>query len=182
MRHRTLILTFALALLALSAAVAGTANARAAFGQHDPWYANAVSTEGVTLITDTLAPGGGSAKSSPSFITDTLAPGGGSAAKPAPAFVTDTLAPGGGSVTTPGSRLTVDRLIRGDGRTQSPSYQFVTDTLAPGGGVSASSPTPGSNGFGWSDAGIGSAVTLGLLVLVLIASGLAVHRRRTVAV
>jgi hypothetical protein len=51
------------------------------YGGHDPWFKYAVSLSHqapVPLITDTLAPGGGSSQiQGYRFITDTLAPGGG---------------------------------------------------------------------------------------------------------
>jgi hypothetical protein len=68
-------------LLAIAATLTALA-APAALAKPDTWYANAVSqaqSSGTTLITDTLAPGGG-ASSMPvgaTFVTDTLAPGSG---------------------------------------------------------------------------------------------------------
>ena len=68
-------------LLAIAAALTALA-APAALAQHDTWYANAVSqgqSNGTTVITDTLAPGGGTSSMSlgTTFTTDTLAPGSG---------------------------------------------------------------------------------------------------------
>ena len=61
------------------------------------------------------------------------------------------------------------------------STQFVTDTLAPGGGLVTSSPA--ANGFDWSDAGIGAAITAGLmLILIGTARRLLSNRRSVVAV
>jgi hypothetical protein len=76
-------------------------------------------------------------------------------------FVTDTLAPGGGTAETAG-------------------YRFVTDTLAPGGGLVTSSPA--ANGFDWSDAGIGAAITAGLMLILIGATRLLSNRRSAVAV
>ena len=76
-------------------------------------------------------------------------------------FTTDTLAPGGGSA-------------------QSQGYRFVTDTLAPGGGVVAVSP--GVQGFDWTDAGIGAAGTVGLLLILLGGTRLMSQRRSALAV
>jgi hypothetical protein len=76
-------------------------------------------------------------------------------------FVTDTLAPGGGAAETAG-------------------YRFVTDTLAPGGGLVTSSPA--ANGFDWSDAGIGAAITAGLMLILIGATRLLSNRRSAVAV
>ncbi len=76
-------------------------------------------------------------------------------------FVTDTLAPGGGTAETTG-------------------YRFVTDTLAPGGGLVTSSPA--ANGFDWSDAGIGAAITAGLMLILIGATRLLSNRRSAVAV
>jgi hypothetical protein len=69
----------------------------------DPWFDYALSltrantTSGSHLITDTLAPGGGTAENTRgyTFVTDTLAPGGESTQTQAYRFTTDTLAPGG---------------------------------------------------------------------------------------
>jgi hypothetical protein len=74
-------------------------------------------------------------------------------------FITDTLAPGGGS------------------SSQTQGYRFITDTLAPGGG-SASVTAPASDGFNWSDAGVGAAAAAGGM-LALIGSALIVVRRNT---
>jgi hypothetical protein len=93
--------------------------------QHDPWFNYAVSTGGTTQ------------------------------------FVTDTLAPGGGTAETPG-------------------YRFVTDTLAPGGGLVTSAPA--ATGFDWSDAGIGAASSVGLLLILLGGAQLVSRRRSVVAV
>jgi hypothetical protein len=76
-------------------------------------------------------------------------------------FVTDTLAPGGGTADTAG-------------------YRFVTDTLAPGGGLVTTSPA--ANGFDWSDAGIGGAITAGLMLILIGATRLLSNRRSAVAV
>jgi hypothetical protein len=69
----------------------------------DPWFSYALSltranaTSSSPLITDTLAPGGGTAQTHGyTFVTDTLAPGGGSTQTQGYRFTTDTLAPGGG--------------------------------------------------------------------------------------
>ena len=69
-----------------------------------PIASMAATPQGYRFITDTLAPGNGSASAVPQqgyrFITDTLAPGGGSASavpKQGYRFITDTLAQGGGS-------------------------------------------------------------------------------------
>src|SRR6266545_3379682 len=102
-----------------------------------------------------------SAADSTRFVTDTLAPGGGTAETADPRFVTDTLAPGGGTAETPG-------------------YRFISDTLAPGGGLVTSSPA--ANGFDWSDAGIGAAITAGLMLILIGATRLLSNRRSAVAV
>ena len=76
-------------------------------------------------------------------------------------FVTDTLAPGGATAETPG-------------------YRFVTDTLAPGGGLVTSSPA--ATGFDWSDAGIGAASSVGLILILLGGAQLVSRRRSVIAV
>jgi len=58
--------------------------------------------------------------------------------------------------------------------------RFVTDTLAPGGGLVTSSPA--ANGFDWSDAGIGAAITAGLMLILIGATRLLSNRRSVVAV
>jgi hypothetical protein len=73
-------------------------------------------------------------------------------------FITDTLAPGGGSSSQP------------------QGYRFITDTLAPGGG-SSEVVVQGSNGFSWSDAGVGAGVAAGA-ILALIGSTLILIRRQ----
>jgi len=105
-----------------------------------------------------LADPPGLSQDSTQFVTDTLAPGGATPATPGYRFVTDTLAPGGVTAETPG-------------------YRFVTDTLAPGGGLVTSAPT--ATGFDWSDAGIGAASSVGL-VLILLGGAQLVSRRRSV--
>jgi len=60
------------------------------------------------------------------------------------------------------------------------STRFVTDTLAPGGGLVTSSPA--ANGFDWSDAGIGAAITAGLMLILIGATRLLSNRRSAVAV
>ena len=64
------------------AAVLAALTASAALAKQDPWYKNAVSSSAggsnAAFVTDTLAPGGGSARAQGyHFVTDTLAPGGG---------------------------------------------------------------------------------------------------------
>src|SRR5689334_4663275 len=59
-------------------------------------------------------------------------------------------------------------------RTQ--GYRLITDTLAPGGGAVLAGSATASSGFDWSDAGIGAAATLGLLLML--AGCRAVFRRR----
>jgi hypothetical protein len=108
----------------------------------------------------TLADPPGLSTDSTPFVTDTLAPGG-ATETPGYLFVTDTLAPGGGTTETPG-------------------YRFLTDTLAPGGGLVTSSPA--SNGFDWSDAGIGAASSVGLILILLGGAQLVSRRRSVVAV
>ena len=66
------------------AALVAALTAPSALAQPDTWFKNAVSSSA----------SGGNAK----FVTDTLAPGGGSAQSQGYRFVTDTLAPGGGVV------------------------------------------------------------------------------------
>lgn len=76
-------------------------------------------------------------------------------------LITDTLAPGGGAM----------HVSRPQG------YRFVTDTLAPGGGTAEQPVTvPVDHGFAWSDAGIGSLTTAGLLLIGL--GGAVLVRRR----
>jgi len=82
------------------------------------------------------------------------------AAQQSAPFITDTLAPGG---TTPVQ-----------------SYRFVTDTLAPGGGPSVV-PATASNGFDWSDAGIGAAGTAAIALLLLGGMRAVTSRRRVLA-
>jgi hypothetical protein len=95
-------------------------------------------------------------------------------------FVTDTLAPGGDTVQTTGSRFVTDTLAPGGGTAETAGYRFVTDTLAPGGGLVTSSPA--ANGFDWSDAGIGAAITAGLMLILIGATRLLSNRRSAVAV
>jgi hypothetical protein len=150
-----------LAGLAVTAAVFGGL-AHRALAAHDSWYGYAVSLTNAQ-------------QQSPAFITDTLAPGGKSVsgrdpwygyavsltqAQQSPAFITDTLAPAGKAP------------VQG--------YRFITDTLAPGGGSSEVS-APVSNGFDWSDAGIGAGVMAGI-ALMLLGSVRLLHRRNVVAV
>ena len=65
------------------AALVAALTAPAALAKQDPWFKNAVSSSAgggnATFITDTLAPGGGSAQTQGYrfVVTDTLAPGGG---------------------------------------------------------------------------------------------------------
>jgi hypothetical protein len=103
------------------------------------------------------------------FITDTLAPGGGRTHAPEPqgyGFITDTLAPGGGRTHAP----------------QPQGYRFITDTLAPGGGTAEQPVTVSVHrGFDWTDAGIGSLVTAGLLLIVL-GGSIVVRQRSRLAV
>ena len=60
------------------------------------------------------------------------------------------------------------------------STRFVTDTLAPGGGLVTSAPT--ATGFDWSDAGIGAASSVGLLLILLGGAQLVSRRRSVIAV
>jgi hypothetical protein len=69
-----------------AAAMLAALAAPAALAKQDPWFRNAVAHSAV----------GSNAK----FITDTLAPGGGTAETPGYRFISDTLAPGGGVVTS----------------------------------------------------------------------------------
>jgi hypothetical protein len=100
------------------------------------------------------APAGASPDRGYRWITDAPQP---------TSLITDTLAPGGGTVNAP----------------QPQGYRFITDTLAPGGGA-AVQPVAVSvgRGFAWSDAGIGSLVTAGALLIVLGGSMLVRHRMR----
>jgi hypothetical protein len=95
-------------------------------------------------------------------------------------FVTDTLAPGGATPATPGYRFVTDTLAPGGATAETPGYRFVTDTLAPGGGLVSSAPT--ATGFDWSDAGIGAASSVGLLLILLGGAQLVSRRRSVVAV
>jgi hypothetical protein len=83
--------------LAAPAALAGQK-----YSVNYPWF-NYTSSAGdsTRFVTDTLAPGGGTAETPGyRFISDTLAPGGGTAETPGYRFISDTLAPGGGVVTS----------------------------------------------------------------------------------
>ena len=93
-------------------------------------------------------------------------------------FITDTLGGNGGVVQAQGHRFTTDTLATGGGSSQPESYRFTTDTLAPGGGMQAAAPVAG---FDWSDAGIGAAATLGLVLLMLTGSLLVLRRRGRLA-
>ena len=95
-------------------------------------------------------------------------------------FVTDTLAPGGATAETPGYRFVTDTLAPGGATAETPGYRFVTDTLAPGGGLVTSSPA--ATGFDWSDAGIGAASSVGLILILLGGAQLVSRRRSVVAV
>jgi hypothetical protein len=150
-----------LAGLAVAAAVFGATSHRA-LAAHDSWYGYAVSVtnaqQSAPFITDTLAPGG-------KALVNGRDPWYGYAvsltqAQQSPSFITDTLAPGGKAP------------VQG--------YRFITDTLAPGGGPSEVS-APASNGFDWSDAGIGAGVMAGI-ALMLLGSARLLHRRNVVAV
>ena len=66
------------------------------------------------------------------------------------------------------------------GSAQSTGYRFVTDTLAPGGGIVSVGPV--SQGFDWTDAGIGAASTVGLMLVLLGGTRLLTHRHRVLAV
>lgn len=80
-------------------------------------------------------------------------------------FITDTLAPGGGHAAHVAKRQAA------------PGYTFITDTLAPGGGTAEQPATVSvDRKFAWSDAGIGSLVTAGLLLVAL--GGAVLVRRR----
>ena len=94
-------------------------------------------------------------------------------------FITDTLGGNGGVIQAQGYRFTTDTLATGGGASAQPErYRFTTDTLAPGGGMQAAAPVAG---FDWSDAGIGAAATLGLVLLMLTGSLLVLRRRGRLA-
>jgi hypothetical protein len=81
-------------------------------------------------------------------------------------FTTDTLAPGGDAKHA----------------SQPQGYRFITDTLAPGGGTAEQPVTVSvGRGFAWSDAGIGSLATAGLL-LILVGGAVLVRQRMRPAV
>lgn len=90
-------------------------------------------------------------------VPHTLAPGGTTASRSS--FITDTLAPGGSSAPAGG-------------------YRFITDTLAPGGGAGGTVTVRLGSGFSWADAGIGAAVSCGLLLFALATRQLVARRRR----
>jgi hypothetical protein len=90
-----------------------------------------------------------------------------------PRFTTDTLAPGGSS--SPGYHFITDTLAPGGGPTRVESYRFFTDTLAPGGGLVAAPSA--AEGFDWSAAAVGAAVTAGLLLALVGGMRLLLHRR-----
>ncbi|HXH97644.1 MAG TPA: hypothetical protein VNH40_10590 [Gaiellaceae bacterium] len=151
----------AAAVLLAHAAAAGNASS---YGPPDPWVRYALSLTGASttssspLITDTLAPGGGTAESNKGYT-----------------FVTDTLAPGG-SIQAQGYRFTTDTLAPGGGTTESnKGYTFVTDTLAPGGGQGGHFSS--TRTFSWPDAGIGAGVAVGS-IFCLFGGALALVRRR----
>jgi hypothetical protein len=85
-------------------------------------------------------------------------------------FITDTLAPGGGTHSPYDPR---------PARVQ--GYRFITDTLAPGGGTSQSVTVVTHRRFAWADAGIGAAVTVGSL-LILLGSTVVLRSRARLAV
>jgi hypothetical protein len=87
-------------------------------------------------------------------------------------FITDTLAPGGSM--SPQHRWFL--IEHSDQTAQPQGYRFITDTLAPGGGA-ASVSAPASDGFRWSDAGVGAGAAVGGM-LALIGSALIVVRRQ----
>ncbi len=111
------------------------------------------------LITDTLAPGGGTSVGGYHFVTDTLAPGGGI---PVPAE-------GYRFPVNPGNPAPAEGPV---------GYRFITDTLAPGGGNSSGVSVTGGNDFSWADAGIGAVIAGGLMLLALIGRHLADRKRR----
>lgn len=73
-------------------------------------------------------------------------------------FITDTLAPGGSAA---------------------PSSPFITDTLAPGGGGPVV-VSPGDDGFGWPELGVGFSAAVLLLGLML-AVRVRLQRRKVLA-
>jgi hypothetical protein len=120
------------------------------------------------FITDTLG-GNGNARGY-HITTDTLGGNG------HPKFVTDI------PISAEAYRFAAyaDTLARGGSPAPAVGYRFITDTLAPGGGMVVSAPVTG--GFGWSDAGIGAAVTASLMLLLLgIVRVMQQHRRRLLA-
>jgi hypothetical protein len=105
------------------------------------------------LITDTLAPGGGASINGHHFVTSIPV----SAEAYRFAAYTDKLGRGGSPVPTLG-------------------YRFITDTLAPGGGNAVVS-VPASNGFNWTDAGVGALIAFALMLAAITGRQL-LHRRR----
>ena len=105
------------------------------------------------LITDTLAPGGGASINGHHFVTSIPV----SAEAYRFAAYTDKLGRGGSPVPTFG-------------------YRFITDTLAPGGGNAVVS-VPASNGFNWTDAGVGALIAFALMLAAITGRQL-LHRRR----
>jgi hypothetical protein len=79
---------------------------------------------------------------------------------------------------TQGYRLITDTLSGNGHADLAPAqgYRFISDTLAPGGGAVLAGSATASSGFDWSDAGIGAAATLALLLML--AGCRAVFRRR----
>jgi hypothetical protein len=111
----------------------------------------ASQADGIRLITDTLAPGGGDSSSD---AVDRYVANHGERYR----FITDTLAGGGDAV---------DRYVANHGGAAHPTqgYRFITDTLAPGGGVVAT--TPKVDRFSWRDTGIGFSAAFVLLAVAL---------------
>ena len=109
------------------------------------------------LITDTLAPGGGASINGHHFVTSIPV----SAEAYRFAAYTDKLGRGGSPVPTLG-------------------YRFITDTLAPGGGNAVVS-VPASNGFNWTDAGVGALIAFALMLAAITGRQLLHRRRRQVA-
>jgi hypothetical protein len=140
------------------------------------------------LITDTLAPGGGASINGHHFVTSIPV----SAEAYRFAAYTDTLGRGGGvhrhhfvtsiPVSAEAYRFAAytDTLGRGGSPVPTVGYRFITDTLAPGGGNAVVS-VPASNGFNWTDAGVGALIAFALMLAAITGRQLLRRRRGQVA-
>jgi hypothetical protein len=105
------------------------------------------------------------------------------------AFVTDTLAPGGGSSQIEGYRFTTDTLAQPvansldlAGLTEARGYTAISKALVENSRAATPVVLPlPTDGFHWSDAGIGAGSMLGLMLILLAATRLLLQRRRSLA-